>query len=404
MKTAWPFGFLLAALLLPTVLPADMGQVHTDPAQVRETSQKAILLHNGAEEILILGTDLEADRPLGLIRFIPFPAEPRLSLAPAAVFDTAAALLKKHRLLFLEGSKGGGSTGQPVELRFEARLGAHDMTVIKVNDPLQFRTWVNDYFKKRRLPQKSEYPAAESLVADYVRRGIPYFVLDYVEITQQLRTIEPVRYRFASRELYYPLKTSNTFGGQGGIDLILLAPGTLCQPSLGAYDTCLGFTHYGDHWQASTSSELSKEEAAALDPEAEQLFGDRPVFIQMVSYWGDYRFDRDILADVGTARPHAIGYAPQEPGPPWAIPIGEILREATPQKADPRCGLTPDPGPCKGLFQKFYFDPGQGKCRSFFHGGCQGVVPFETLEECQSRCEKESGPHRQKPKTGGTLP
>ena len=29
------------------------------------------------------------------------------------------------------------------------------------------------------------------------------------------RFIEPVAYRFKSKELYYPLKTSNTFGGQG---------------------------------------------------------------------------------------------------------------------------------------------------------------------------------------------
>ncbi|MBN1140985.1 MAG: DUF2330 domain-containing protein [Deltaproteobacteria bacterium] len=404
MKTAWPFGFLLAALLLPSALSADMGQVHTDPAQVRETSQKAILLHNGVEEILILGTDLEADRPLGLIRFIPFPSEPQISLAPAAAFDNAAALLKKHRLLFLEASKGGGASEQPVELRFQARLGAHDMTLIKVHDPLQFRAWINDYFGKRRLPQKPAYPAAETLVADYVRRGIPFFVLDYVEVTRELRTIEPVRYRFASRQLYYPLKTSNTFGGQGGIDLILLAPGTLCQPSLGAYDTCLGFTHYGDRWQASTSAELAREEVALLDSEAGPLFGEAPVFIQMVSYRGDYAFDRDILADVGQAVPHAIGHVQQEPGPPWAIPIREIIREAAPQKADPRCGLAPDPGPCKGLFKKFYFDPQQGKCRSFFYGGCQGIVPFETMEECQSRCEIDSGPKTQPPKTGGALP
>lgn len=52
------------------------------------------------------------------------------------------------------------------------------------------------------------------------------------------------------------------------------------------------------------------------------------------------------------------------------------------------CALAPDPGPCKGLFEKFYFDAKSGTCRSFFYGGCQGVVPFETIEECRAACEQ----------------
>lgn len=389
---------VLSIVFIPCNSSADMGQVHAVDAVVRETSQKAIILHNGLEEILILGTDLQADRKLGLIRFIPFRTEPRIGLAPPDSFENAAALLKKHNLQFLEASKAGGATGQAVELRLQTRLGAHDMTVIKVNDPRQFRGWVNEYFRKKHLPEQAEYPEAEAIVSDYVRRGIAYFVLDYVEVTEYLRTIEPVQYRFAGKDLYYPLKTSNTFGGRGGIDLVLLVPGTLCQPSLGAYDTCLGFSHYGEHWQASTSAALSLAEVSTIDPSAGQFFGDQQVFIQMVSYRGNYAFDRDIVVDVSQALSYAIGYAEQQPGPPWAIPITEIIadKEGRPpvSPANPRCALRPDPGPCKGLFEKFYFDPDLGACKSFFYGGCQGTVPFETLEECEEHCMGNSGRNR----------
>jgi len=31
----------------------------------------------------------------------------------------------------------------------------------------------------------------------------------------------------------------------------------------------------------------------------------------------------------------------------------------------------------------------EGKCVSFIYGGCEGVVPFETLEDCQAACQKQ---------------
>lgn len=52
-----------------------------------------------------------------------------------------------------------------------------------------------------------------------------------------------------------------------------------------------------------------------------------------------------------------------------------------------KCNLKPDPGPCKALFNHYYFDSSSKSCRSFSYGGCDGVVPFETLNECINSCE-----------------
>jgi len=61
--------------------------------------------------------------------------------------------------------------------------------------------------------------------------------------------------------------------------------------------------------------------------------------------------------------------------------------------ADTRCDLKPDGGPCKGLFLKYYYNPTTKKCEEFSYGGCGGVVPFETKEECKGMCEgKEDAP------------
>ena len=316
-------ALLAIGLVFVQVSSADTGQIHASDATVSETSQKAIILHNGTEEVLILGTDIQADRKTGILRFIPFPFEPQVSLAPDNVFETVAELLQKNKLQFLMATKGGATESQAVELLLQKKLGAHDMTIIKVNDPLEFRSWANAYFDKRGLPVKAEYETAEAIVDDYVQRGIQYFVLDYVEVGEVPHFIEPVLYRFASKDLYYPLKTSNTFGGKGGIDLILLVPGSMCKPTLAAYDTCLGLPIL----RASTSSAIDQEDVTSIYPDVGEFFGERPVFMQMVTYWGDYAFDNDIFADVNKAQPYAFGHVEEQQGNPWAFPIEEIIRD-----------------------------------------------------------------------------
>jgi hypothetical protein len=53
-----------------------------------------------------------------------------------------------------------------------------------------------------------------------------------------------------------------------------------------------------------------------------------------------------------------------------------------------RCTLVPDPGPCKAFFTKYYYDQSEKKCKEFSWGGCDGVVPFDTLEECEKCKDK----------------
>ena len=62
---------------------------------------------------------------------------------------------------------------------------------------------------------------------DYVRRGITYFVFDRVEVSEDIKFIEPLIYRFSTDKIYYPLKTSNLIGGRGVVELILVLPGSI---------------------------------------------------------------------------------------------------------------------------------------------------------------------------------
>lgn len=125
---------VLVALSFSQVSSADMGRIRTTEARVEETAQKAIILHNLEEEVLILGTDLEADRETTILRFIPFPSEPQVSLPEGDPFAAVAELMRKHKLVFVSTSKGGDRSAEPVEIRMNARLGARDITVVKVNE------------------------------------------------------------------------------------------------------------------------------------------------------------------------------------------------------------------------------------------------------------------------------
>ncbi len=56
-------------------------------------------------------------------------------------------------------------------------------------------------------------------------------------------------------------------------------------------------------------------------------------------------------------------------------------------KLHDNCLLKHDAGPCRMAIKRYYYDSKEKKCKEFIYGGCKGVVPFETLEECQKGCQ-----------------
>ena len=50
------------------------------------------------------------------------------------------------------------------------------------------------------------------------------------------------------------------------------------------------------------------------------------------------------------------------------------------------CYYIPHIGPCDAAFLRFYYDQEENECSEFTWGGCGGLVPFETMEDCESSC------------------
>ncbi|XP_077980104.1 uncharacterized protein LOC144435382 [Glandiceps talaboti] len=56
---------------------------------------------------------------------------------------------------------------------------------------------------------------------------------------------------------------------------------------------------------------------------------------------------------------------------------------------DDSCCLDPDPGPCKGSFPMWYFDPRDNTCKQFTYGGCDGNKnKYNTSGECERACQE----------------
>ncbi|MCC1496930.1 BPTI/Kunitz domain-containing protein [Alcanivorax sp. 1008] len=52
-----------------------------------------------------------------------------------------------------------------------------------------------------------------------------------------------------------------------------------------------------------------------------------------------------------------------------------------------QCQLKPESGRCRAAIERYWFDPQSGTCKAFIWGGCDGTVPFETMQDCQQTCD-----------------
>jgi len=293
---------------------ADKGHIWPRPVGLSESSQKAIILHNRDEEILILGVELQAQTKAEILEFIPFPSEPKVTLAEGNPFERAGRLIHAKRLE-IEGRhpvKGGAASRAAVEIRFSEKVGLHDVTVIKINDTKGLIEWVNAFFRGKGIEAKPELDRIIPVAEDYLRRGFPYFVFDYVPVQPETKFIEALAYRFKTERLYYPLKTSNIVGGKGAVEAILLLPGSFVFESEPEKEMrfwtklrALSGTN-SDAWRLSSSAKIVPAEAKELYPEAERFFRKTPkLYLQVFEFRGEYRFDDDLLLELGLLAPYA---------------------------------------------------------------------------------------------------
>ena len=298
-------GFLLIVLFIPPkTCPADKGGWHVSakPVTLTESGQRAIIGWGGETEILCLATDVSSSEKTTVIEFLPLPSEPNVTLGSKDTFDAVEKLLARRNVKLkmpVVGGPGPFKESEPFKITFHERLGAHDITVVKVNRADEFADWVREKAKALTGGQASLPGGIRKLISKYLNKyHCPYFVFDVIEVGPDPQSVEPIIYEFKSSEVFYPLEISSTFHGNTSIDLVLFSRYLVDQHP---FEERL--------FLLSNYAEVSASDMKEVFPRLNQLLGNS-AYVQAFRYTG--RIDR--LRGNITAGPNRerIGYTDEE--------------------------------------------------------------------------------------------
>jgi len=241
------FVLSLATLLLLVPLfqgpaAADRGGIPMGYLHYSEEAQNAIAAWNGREEVLILSTDLRADKSGKLLEMLPLPSAPSsISRGDRRQFDTFIELFNLKAKDRPPVSNDGARSAEPagnasVQILFQQSIGAHNLTAAKVTSCDHFAEWVKGFAAESGVEDYSIGSRMNLSVEDHLKRGICFFVFDVVEIGPKLRSQDPIIYRFNTTSLYYPVAITAASGDNNGrgypaVNLFLLVDGQIDQGS-----------------------------------------------------------------------------------------------------------------------------------------------------------------------------
>ncbi len=281
-------GFLV--LFLPVLISADRGMVVWPPEiRLDQSAQNAIVAWNGSEEVIILSVDLESSSDITALGIIPLPSNPSdVEEGSFESFDKLIEIMnakmediRNQWKTLGEGPEEASSAG--VEITFHKRIGAHDVTIVKVNDLDYFLEWIENFAHEKGLEVKEISSGFKAGIANYLKRDIKYFVFDVIEAGQEKESIKPLIYRFDSDFLYYPILISGVSEikeSQTEINLFLITEKEVEFPDI-------PYTYYSYHWPRSYGYpvELTKEELEEVSQEIADLF-EKEANVREVSLYG----------------------------------------------------------------------------------------------------------------------
>lgn len=206
-------GFLFLSLILPAFSSADRGLMAWPPEiHLDQSAQNAIVAWDGSEEIIVLSSNIKSSNEATVLEILPLPSEPsKVEEGSFESFEKLTELINEkqgNRADMPSLGKGEMSASGGVEITFHEKIGAHDVTIVKVNDLDEFIEWIKDFANNRGLGTKELSESFKNGLASYFKRDIRYFVFDVIQAGEDEESIEPLIYRFESDFLYYPILIS----------------------------------------------------------------------------------------------------------------------------------------------------------------------------------------------------
>lgn len=207
---------------------SDAKKLTFDPLKVSvfEPKQRALILWNGEEEILLLSTDQRASQKSSVLEVIPLPSEPKVKLGSFKTFEAAQKLVVEKRMWAMaHGGAAAGAAQLPASagrVTFAKKMGAHDLTVAEVTSPDRFVGFVQDYLgEKYKTPSAPIRPEFVKVIESYIAEGYRWFAFDVIQMDGSLQSREPIEYRFKTDHVHYPLRISSLEKGRTEVDLLV---------------------------------------------------------------------------------------------------------------------------------------------------------------------------------------
>ena len=193
--------------------------------RITEPKQDAIIAWNGEEQLLYLQTTLAASEATKVLEVMPLPNKPSVEAAEPGVFKRCFFLLPRSRKPSSSGSDPfGGAPAEESPARVVERklIGAHDLRTVELLDSKRFSAWVKKEFSSKA---NGDLEIPESLLAvidEYAKDGFRWFLFDIVDVTTRSAKKTPLKIRFKTSALYYPMRITRTEKGWTKVSLSVL--------------------------------------------------------------------------------------------------------------------------------------------------------------------------------------
>ncbi len=264
-------------IILPAFASADRGMIPPPHIQLDQSAQNAIVAWDGDEEIIILSSNIKSSATTTVLEVLPLPSQPSdvkkgSSFSFRRLVDIMNQKMERDRwMLGGEGKVADGQAVPGVEVTFHEQIGAHDVTIVKVNDLDDFTDWIDNFTKEKQIALQEVSLEFKQGLANYLKRDIKYFVFDVLQLGEEEKSIEPLVYRFRSDFLYYPIlisAISSISDSIAKINLFIVTGDYINLPTLVPY------SYYRYSWFSTygTPVEFTKEELKMVSEDLADLF------------------------------------------------------------------------------------------------------------------------------------
>ncbi|MEJ6729729.1 MAG: DUF2330 domain-containing protein [Akkermansiaceae bacterium] len=219
-------NLLLFTLLLLQLAQADMGSIpFKKGAKITEPRQDAIIAWNGKEQLLYLQTTLAASAETKILEVMPLPNKPTVTKADPGVFKRCAFHMPRRR-----ANRGKGDRDDPfgdpgalpaAEVVDRKLIGAHDLRTVKLLDAKKFAAWIAKEFTHEGKPLHVP-PSLLKVIDEYAQDGFEWFLFDVVDVAKHKAKKTPLKIRFKTDHLYYPMRITRTEKGHTTVSLAVI--------------------------------------------------------------------------------------------------------------------------------------------------------------------------------------